>query len=88
MLNLCLELKTDVTHSRRYGHPIANGAAATITEGHASRMTESDMTPEVRPTKAALTPIAQIDGSMIPRVQTGKSDECVPQGRRKTRKVF
>ncbi len=66
----------------------ANGAAATITEGHVCRMTESDITPEVRPTKEALTRIAQIDGRMIPMVQTGNSDECAAQDRRKTRPVF
>jgi len=71
-----------------YGLPIANGAAATITEGHASRMTATDMTPAVRPTKEALTRIAQIDGRMIPMVQTGKSDDSAAQDRRKTRKVF
>jgi hypothetical protein len=71
-----------------YGIHIANGAAATITEGHANRMTDTDMTPEVRPTKDALTLIAQIDGSMIPIVQTGKSDDSAPQDRRKTRNVF
>jgi hypothetical protein len=52
------------------------------------RLTESDITPEVRPTKGALTLIAKIDGSIIPRVQTGKSDECAPQDRRKIRKVL
>lgn len=71
-----------------YGIAIANGAAATITEGHASRLSESDMTPEARPTKEALTLIAQIDGSMIPVVQTGRPDQSGPQDRRKTRKVF
>ena len=71
-----------------YGIHIANGAAATITEGHASKMTDTAMTPEVRSTKGALTLIAQIDGSMIPMVQTGTSDDSAPQDRRKTRKVF
>jgi len=71
-----------------YGIHIANGAAATITEGHARRMTDTDMTPEVRPTKDALTLIAQIDGSMIPMVQTGQSDNSAAQDRRKTRQVF
>lgn len=71
-----------------YGIHIANGAAATITEGHARKMTDTDMTPEVRPTKDALTLIAQIDGSMIPMVQTGKSDDSAPQDRRKTRQLF
>jgi hypothetical protein len=51
-------------------------------------MTDTDMTPEVRPTKDALTRIAQIDGRMIPMVQTGKSDDSAVQDRRKTRKWF
>jgi hypothetical protein len=71
-----------------YGIHIANGAAATITEGHASRLNETDTTPVARPTKEALTLIAEIDGSMIPIVQTGTSDAQGPQDRRKTRKVF
>lgn len=71
-----------------YGIRIANGAAATITEGHARRMVEMDMTPEARTTQEALTLIAEIDGSMIPMVQTGKEDESASQDRRKTRKVF
>ena len=71
-----------------YGIDIANGAAATITEGHARKMTDTDMTPDVRPTKEALTLIAQIDGSMIPMVQTGPSDDSAVQDRRKTRQVF
>ena len=62
-----------------YGIDIANGAAATITEGHARKMTDTDMTPDVRPTKEALTLIAQIDGSMIPMVQTGPSDDSAVQ---------
>lgn len=71
-----------------YGIDIANGAAATITEGHASRMSVTDTTPEARPTTEALTLIAEIDGSMIPMVQTGKADTDGPQDRRKTRNVF
>jgi hypothetical protein len=51
-------------------------------------MTDTDMTPEVRPTKDALTLIAEIDGSMIPMVQTGQSDDSAVQDRRKTRKLF
>ena len=71
-----------------YGISIVNGAAATITEGHASRMTDTDMTPEVRTTQEALTLIAQIDGRMIPMVQTGNPDDSAAQDRRKTRKLF
>ena len=71
-----------------YGINIANGAAATITEGHASRMTDADMTPKARTTTEALTLIAETDGSMIPMVQTGNTDESGPQDRRKTRQVF
>lgn len=75
-----------------YGIHIANGAAATITEKHANRLNETDMTPALRPIKGAepgaLTLIAEIDGSMIPIVQTGKADVAGPQDRRKTRKVF
>lgn len=71
-----------------YGIHIANGAAATITESHARRLNESDMTPAIRPAQAELTLIAQVDGSMIPIVQTGNADESGPQDRRKTRKLF
>lgn len=71
-----------------YGIHIANGAAATITESHANRLSETDMTPAVRPANGALTLIAETDGSMIPIVQTGNADENSPQDRRKTRKVF
>ena len=46
------------------------------------------MTPEVRPTKDALTLIAQIVGSMIPMVQTVKPDESAAQDRRKTCKLL
>jgi hypothetical protein len=74
--------------NEHYGIHIANGAAATITEGHANRLSEADTTPVARPTKEALTLIAEIDGSMIPIVQTGTSDDQGPQDRRKTRKVF
>ncbi|HOF42000.1 MAG TPA: hypothetical protein PLD73_18170 [Candidatus Hydrogenedentes bacterium] len=51
-------------------------------------MTETTMTPEARSTKEALTLIAQIDGSMIPMVQTGKAGDDGSQDRRKTRHVF
>jgi hypothetical protein len=71
-----------------YGIHIANGAAATITERHASHLSETDMTPVARLAKGALTLIAETDGSMIPIVQTGTSDASGPQDRRKTRKVF
>lgn len=71
-----------------YGIHIASGAAATLTESHASRLSETDMTPAVRPTKDAQMLIAEIDGSMIPIVQTGKADGSGPQDRRKTRKLF
>ncbi len=71
-----------------YGIHIANGAAATITESHASRLNRMDITPAVRPTQSRLTLIAEIDGSMIPIVQTGNADESSSQDRRKTRKLF
>jgi hypothetical protein len=71
-----------------YGIHIANGAAAKITEDHAHRLSEADTTPVVRSTKDALTLIAEVDGSMIPIVQTGTPDESGSQDRRKTRKVF
>ena len=71
-----------------YGIRIASGAAATITEHHASRMTEADMTPEMRPAQGAMTLIAQSDGSMVPVIQTGTTDSEGPKDRRKTRKVF
>jgi hypothetical protein len=71
-----------------YGISIASGAAATITERHASRVTEADMTPQKRPAQGAMTLIAETDGSMIPVVQTGTTDGEGSKDRRKTRKVF
>ena len=71
-----------------YGINIASGATATITERHARRMTEADMTPTKRPASGPMTLIAEIDGSMIPVVQTGTTDGDGPKDRRKTRKVF
>ena len=54
-----------------YGIRIAAGAARRITEGHASRLTEADVTPDQRRAPERLTLIAESDGSMIPVVQTG-----------------
>ena len=71
-----------------YGIEIATGAAATITEEHASRMSEADMTPETRSTPEALTLVAEVDGSMVPVVETGQADNEEAQDRRKTRRVF
>lgn len=75
-----------------YGIHIANGTAATLTQKHAARLSETDMTPAIRAIKGAksapLTLIAQIDGSMIPIVQTGNADITAKQDRRKTRKLF
>lgn len=70
------------------GIGIANGAAATITEDHARRIRITDRTPEARPTKEALTWIAEIDGSLIPMVETGKAGDEGPRDRRKTRHLF
>lgn len=81
-----------------YGIAIASGAVVTITERHAGRITEADMTPEPRTTCESLTLIAETDGSMIPVVQTGATNAegdspgALPSGRkqdrRKARKVF
>ena len=71
-----------------YGITIASGSAATITEHHARRMTDADMTPDRRPAQGAMTLIAEIDGSMIPMVQTGTTDGDGLKDRRKHRKVF
>ncbi len=81
-----------------YGITIAAAAVVSITEHHASRITELDMTPAPRKACGALTLIAETDGSMIPVVQTGAADAegCLPGGhpsghrqdRRKTRQVF
>ena len=70
-----------------YGIEIANGAAATITEEHAKRMSEADMTPETRSTSEALRLIVETDGSMIPVVETGQDGHEGAQDRRKTRRV-
>ena len=65
-----------------YGIALAQSAALTITEQHAHALTEAQMMPLARPTTAALTLVAQTDGSMIPVIQTGSE----AQGdRRKTR---
>lgn len=45
------------------------------------------MTPERRSATVGMTLIAEIDGSMIPVVQTGTTDGKGPMDRRKTRKV-
>lgn len=72
-----------------YGIRIATGAAASITEHHASRLTAADLTPAQRRAPERLTLIAEIDGSMIPVVQTGTySGDGPGVDRRKTRKVF
>jgi len=72
-----------------YGISIAAAAAVSITEHHAGRITEIDMTPMPRTAYGALTLIAETDGSMIPVVQTGTADaEGSRQDRRKTRQVF
>lgn len=72
-----------------YGISIASGAAATITERHARCITEADTTPQARPTNEPLTLIAEVDGSMIPVVQTGPAEvDGHKQDRRKKRNVF
>ncbi len=72
-----------------YGIRIACGAAASITEHHAGVLTEADLTPEPRQTPGRLTLVAECNGSMIPVVRTGSSeDEGPATDRRKTRKVF
>lgn len=72
-----------------YGISLASSAAVTITERHAAHITEADMTPECRGTEGSLTLIAQTDGSMIPLVQPGATDnEGEKPDRRKTRKLF
>lgn len=65
-----------------YGIELAQSAAVTITEQHAHAFTEVQMMPLARPTTAALTLVAQTDGSMIPIVQTGSAEGG---DRRKTR---
>jgi hypothetical protein len=54
-----------------YGITLAKSAAVTITQQHAHAITQAQMMPLARHTTAALTLVAQTDGSMIPVVQTG-----------------
>jgi len=54
-----------------YGITLAKSAAVTITEQHAHAITQAQMMPLARHATAALTLVAQTDGSMIPVVQTG-----------------
>lgn len=68
-----------------YGIELAQSAAVTITEQHAHALTEAQMMPLARPTSAALTLVAQTDGSMIPVVQTGSA---TGGDRRKTRTLI
>jgi len=74
-----------------YGIDISPGAAGTITERHARAITEEIMTPPVRQTAEPLTLVAEIDGSMIPVVDTGAIEEAAgespPADLRKTRRV-
>jgi hypothetical protein len=72
-----------------YGIPIAAAAVVSITEHHAGRITEADMTPASRQAGGPLTLIAQMDGSMIPIVRTGSMDAAAgKEDRRKIRTVF
>lgn len=72
-----------------YGIRVAAGVAQSITEAHASRLTEADLTPAQRRAPERLTRIAEIDGSMIPVVQMGMPDgKGSMADRRQTRKEF
>jgi hypothetical protein len=68
-----------------YGIELAQSAAVMITEQHAHALTEAQMMPLARPATAALTLVAQTDGSMIPVVQTGSA---TAGDRRKTRTLI
>lgn len=71
-----------------YGIAIAHAAVVSITEHHAGRIAEADLTGPPRRAAGPQTLVAQIDGSMIPVVQTGSPDAVGKQDRRKTRTVF
>jgi hypothetical protein len=54
-----------------YGIRVPLCAAATITQRHAHRLTDADITPPASSAVRPLTLIAEADGSMIPVVQVG-----------------
>ena len=54
-----------------YGIVVSASTVATITTRHAHAMPPDDTMPTSRPTSRALTLIAEVDGSMIPLVETG-----------------
>ena len=54
-----------------YGIVVSASTVATITTRHAHAVTPADTMPTSRPTSRALTLIAEVDGSMIPLVDTG-----------------
>ena len=54
-----------------YGIVVSASTVATITTRHAHAVIPADTMPTSRPTSRALTLIAELDGSMIPLVETG-----------------
>ena len=54
-----------------YGIVVPASTVATITTRHAHALTSADTMPTSRPSSRALTLIAEVDGSMIPLVDTG-----------------
>lgn len=69
-----------------YGIALSESAATTITEKHARAVTETVMTPVIRPTAEPLTLVVETDGSMIPLVETGTAEGVTDL--RKTRKLL
>ena len=70
-----------------YGISVPPTAVARITEGHAHALSEADLRPPTPTRVRPLTLIAEIDGSMIPVVNT-TPDGATPGDRRKHRSVL
>jgi hypothetical protein len=70
-----------------YGITLAGNAILTITERHARAITAIDVMPTLRPSAVPLTLVAEVDGSMIPIVETTAGTDGLTD-RRKTRKLL
>lgn len=75
-----------------YGIELGTRTAAVITEQHAHAIDGETMIPPARKTAEALTLVAEMDGSMIPTVETGpvpgEEGGAIPNDLRKTRRLL
>ena len=69
-----------------YGITVPESAVRAITEKHAQEMTDDDLIPTLRSSVISLPLVAEIDGSMIPIVETA-TEAKEPVDRRKTRQL-